>query len=60
MRAVMAVVHEVLSGLEADVLSRYVDGRSYQEIAELLGRRTKNIDNALQRIERNLEAALTC
>ena len=59
MRAVMAVVDEVLSGLEADVLRLYVDGRSYQEIAELLGRRTKSIDNALQRIKRKLEAALT-
>lgn len=58
MRAVMAVVDEVLSGLEADVLRLYVDGRSYQEIAELLGRRTKSIDNALQRIKRKLEAAL--
>ena len=46
---------EVLSGLEADVLQLYVDGRSYQEIAELLGRRTKSIDNALQRIKRKLE-----
>ena len=58
MRAVMAVVDKVLSGLEADVLRLYVDGRSYQEIAELLGRRTKSIDNALQRIKRKLEAAL--
>lgn len=59
MRAVMAVVDEVLSSLEADVLKLYVDGRSYQEIAELLGRRTKSIDNALQRIKRKLEDALT-
>ena len=58
MQAVMAVVDEVLSSLEADVLRLYVDGRSYQEIAELLGRRTKSIDNALQRIKRKLEAAL--
>ena len=59
MRAVMAVVDEVLSSLEADVLKLYVDGRSYQEIAELLGRRTKSIDNALQRIKRKLEDALS-
>lgn len=58
MRAVMAVVDEVLSGLEANVLRLYVDGRSYQEIAALLDRRTKSIDNALQRIKRKLEAAL--
>jgi RNA polymerase sporulation-specific sigma factor len=46
---------EVLSGLEVDVLQLYVDGRSYQEIAELLGRRVKSIDNAIQRIKRKLE-----
>jgi RNA polymerase sporulation-specific sigma factor len=50
-----AAFDEVLSGLEADVLQLYVDGRSYQEIAQLLGRRTKSIDNALQRIKRKLE-----
>ena len=33
MRTVMAVVDEVLSTLESDVLKLYVDGRSYQEIA---------------------------
>ncbi len=58
MRRVMRVVDEVLSGLEVEVLRLYVDGRSYQEIAELLGRRTKSIDNAIQRIKRKLEANL--
>lgn len=58
MRRVMQVVDEVLSGLEVDVLRLYVDGRSYQEIAEVLGRRTKSIDNAIQRIKRKLEANL--
>jgi RNA polymerase sporulation-specific sigma factor len=54
-----AAFDEVLSGLEADVLQLYVDGRSYQEIAELLGRRTKSIDNALQRIKRKLEQRIS-
>jgi RNA polymerase sporulation-specific sigma factor len=54
-----AAFDEVLSGLEADVLQLYVDGRSYQEIAQLLGRRTKSIDNALQRIKRKLEQRIT-
>ena len=58
LRTLMGVVDEVLSSLEARVLRLYVDGRSYQEIAELLGRGTKSIDNALQRIKRKLEAAL--
>jgi RNA polymerase sporulation-specific sigma factor len=54
-----AAFDEVLSGLEADVLQLYVDGRSYQEIAKLLGRRTKSIDNALQRIKRKLEQRIS-
>ena len=46
---------ELLSGLEAEVLRLYMDGKSYQEIATILGRHVKSIDNALQRIKRKLE-----
>ena len=46
---------EILSGLEGEVLLLYLDGRSYQEIAEHLGRHVKSIDNALQRIKRKIE-----
>jgi RNA polymerase sporulation-specific sigma factor len=49
---------EVLSGLEVEVLSLYVEGRSYQEIGEELGRHVKSIYNALQRIKRKLELTL--
>jgi RNA polymerase sporulation-specific sigma factor len=45
---------EVLSGLEIEVLRLYVEGRSYQEIGEMLDRHVKSIDNALQRIKRKL------
>ena len=48
----------VLSGLEVEVLRLYVDGQSYQEIGDQLGRHTKSIDNALQRIKRKLDVAL--
>lgn len=51
-------VDEVLSGLEQDVLNAYLDGKSYQEIAEKLGRHVKSIDNALQRVKRKLEKFL--
>jgi RNA polymerase sporulation-specific sigma factor len=51
-------IREVLSGLEQDVLSAYLDGKSYQEIAEELGRHVKSIDNALQRVKRKLEKYL--
>jgi RNA polymerase sporulation-specific sigma factor len=49
---------EMLSGLEVDVLRLYVEGKSYQEIGEHLGRHVKSIDNALQRIKRKLEGHL--
>ncbi len=51
-------ISEVLSGLEQEVLNAYLDGKSYQEIAEALGRHVKSIDNALQRVKRKLEKYL--
>ena len=51
-------INEVLSGLEQEVLNAYLDGKSYQEIAETLGRHVKSIDNALQRVKRKLEKYL--
>jgi RNA polymerase sporulation-specific sigma factor len=51
-------IGETLSGLEVDVLRLYVEGKSYQEIGEQLGRHVKSIDNALQRIKRKLEGHL--
>jgi RNA polymerase sporulation-specific sigma factor len=49
---------EMLSGLEVDVLKLYVEGKSYQEIGNRLGRHVKSIDNALQRIKRKLDQHL--
>lgn len=49
---------EILSDLEWKVLMAYLDGKSYQEIADLLGRHVKSIDNALQRVKRKLERYL--
>lgn len=49
---------EILSSLEWEVLSLYLQGRSYQEIAEDLDRHVKSIDNALQRVKRKLEKYL--
>ena len=51
-------VDQVLSPLEQDVLNAYLDGKSYQEIADKLGRHVKSIDNALQRVKRKLEKYL--
>lgn len=49
---------EILSSLEWEVLSQYLQGRSYQEIAFELNRHVKSIDNALQRVKRKLEKYL--
>lgn len=57
-RDLVRLLDRVLSGLEAQVLRLYVEGRTYGEIARMLGRETKSIDNALQRIKRKLESAL--
>jgi RNA polymerase sporulation-specific sigma factor len=46
---------QVLSPFETDVLRLYVDGMSYQQVAESLGRHVKSVDNALQRIKRKME-----
>lgn len=49
---------ELLSSLEWEVLSLYLDGKSYQEIAGELDKQVKSIDNALQRVKRKLEKFL--
>lgn len=51
-------IENVLSDLEMEVLSSYLDGKSYQEIACDLDRHAKSIDNALQRVKRKLEKCL--
>lgn len=51
-------VAEVLSDLEQQVLALYLEGRSYNEISELLNRHVKSIDNALQRVKKKLERHL--
>ncbi|MCF8019945.1 RNA polymerase sporulation sigma factor SigH [Petrocella atlantisensis] len=44
-----------LSDFEKDVLEYYVEGIGYVEIAEILEKPVKSIDNALQRIKKKLE-----
>jgi RNA polymerase sporulation-specific sigma factor len=58
MLALRSAMRDLLSGLEVDVLRLYVEGKSYQEIGEQLGRHVKSIDNALQRIKRKLDGQL--
>ncbi|HWC37073.1 MAG TPA: sigma factor-like helix-turn-helix DNA-binding protein, partial [Acidimicrobiales bacterium] len=49
---------DLLTTLEVDVLRLYVEGNSYQDISERLGRHVKSIDNSLQRIKRKVNQRL--
>lgn len=48
-------MNEILSDLEWNVLTAYLDGKSYNEMSRELHRHVKSIDNALQRVKRKLE-----
>ena len=47
-----------LSKMEQHVLSLYTSGMPYQEIAKVMGKEPKSIDNALQRIRKKLKTVL--
>lgn len=51
-------VVDSLSEFEHDVLKLYTGGMSYVQIAERLGRHTKAVDNALQRVKRKMEVQI--
>ena len=48
-----------LTGLEAQVLTLYLEGLSYREIAEEVHRSTKAVDNAVQRVRREVAQYLS-
>ena len=54
MEDIESQMDHLLSSLELEVLNLYLEGKSYQEIAEHLDRHVKSIDNALQRVKRKL------
>ncbi len=47
-----------LSSLEARVLSEYLRGLSYHEVAKSIGKHIKSVDNALQRIKRKIQQTI--
>jgi len=55
---IRARIRKNLSDLEHRVLNAYLEGKSYQEMANELNRHVKSIDNALQRVKRKLEKNL--
>lgn len=44
-----------LSKLEKEILSYYLEGMSYSEIAALIGKTDKSVDNAIQRIRSKMK-----
>lgn len=49
---------EILSKLEEEVLDLYLSGKDYKEIAEMLERSPKSIDNALGRIKTKFKTVI--
>ena len=56
LQALVGCLGSSLSPLEADALRLYLEGLSYEGMAEELGCDTKTIDNALQRVKRKILA----
>lgn len=51
-------IESVLSKMECRVLSLHLKGRSYAEIAKIIDKDEKAIDNALQRVKKKLEKVI--
>jgi RNA polymerase sporulation-specific sigma factor len=58
LQSLVGCLSTALSDLESRVLSLYLDGRSYEEIAGRLDCDAKTVDNALQRVKRKVGAHL--
>jgi RNA polymerase sporulation-specific sigma factor len=54
LQALVGCLSSSLSPLESDALRLYLEGSSYDQMAEELGCDTKTIDNALQRVKRKI------
>ena len=55
LQALQTSMVQGMSGLETDVLALYVEGKTYQQIGDALGRHVKSVDNAIQRIKSKLQ-----
>jgi len=54
LQSLVGCLGTTLSSLESDALRLYLEGSSYEEMAEELECDTKTIDNALQRVKRKI------
>ena len=55
----LTALKDQLSGFEAKILRLYLNGLSYAEIAQQVGRSQKSVDNAVQRIRRKVARHFT-
>ena len=55
----MERVKAALSGYEYEILRFYLDGYSYEEIADLQAKNVKSVDNAVQRIRKKIAKVKT-
>jgi RNA polymerase sporulation-specific sigma factor len=53
------IIFSILSKFETQVLMKYLEGKSYSDIAVILNKSEKSIDNALQRIKKKIEKYIT-
>ena len=51
-------MEEELTELEKQVLVRFLDGLSYTDIADELGKSVKSVDNAIQRVKKKVKKLL--
>ena len=56
--AIALDIEQTLSRLEKQALSLYLQGLSYQQIAQVMERTPKCVDNAIQRVKKKLEDRL--
>lgn len=56
-KLLMENINRNLSKMEKQVLNLYISGMDYLEIADLMGKSGKSIDNALQRIRNKIKKA---
>ena len=59
LKALEREILKSLSRMEQEVLNYYLRGRSYTQIARLMNKEEKSIDNALQRIKKKVSAIVS-
>jgi RNA polymerase sporulation-specific sigma factor len=51
-------IHRKLSSLERLVLELYLEGKTYEQIAAVIGKNEKAVDNTIQRMKKKLKKSV--